>query len=446
MEEVDISKSEPPDFLSQHLAESIDDPKEFTIQFIDGSVQVDMVVMCAISNVRSVFVDHDQVIVESCLETGKHLVNIIYTGETLVNNEEEVIEIQNLINMLCINIKLQFQERNKIQVDNFEPCTKETNFTVILDDNMSDIENMPDMNSIIMSNMNQNENNIVINHANIGNETMLESKTNSKQVRTLKEKNKKLYACDFHPCIMKKMVFEGISKFKRHTHDIHNEKPLACPEAKNGCKFRADDFSKLGNHVQGVHKDKYSENIICEECHKSFPSQSYLKTHMKRMHKQNVSDREKICPYCGETKLQLNDHIMRAHKAKQFHCTICPKTFKTSVQKRIHHNVHTGFKPYTCKSCDQRFSRLHHRKTHLEKLGHIAGPVLKSEDHVDNRSVKTANVDEIITFENQDYIDKSLFINDDLDKINSDQINKAIGVNCAEIIQNITLGNEDLHF
>ena len=115
---------------------------------------------------------------------------------------------------------------------------------------------------------------------------------------------------------MDKLIFEGIEKFKRHTHDIHNAKPLACPEAKNGCKFRADDFSKLGNHVQGVHKDIYSENITCEECHKSFPSQSYLKTHMKRMHKQNISDREKICPYCDETKLQLNNHIMRAHKSK----------------------------------------------------------------------------------------------------------------------------------
>jgi len=223
---------------------------------------------------------------------------------------------------------------------------------------------------------------------------------------------------------------------------------LACPEVKNGCRFRADDFSKLGNHVQGVHKEVYSENKICEECHKSFPSQSYLRTHMKRMHKQKISDREKICPYCGETKLQLNDHIMRAHKAKQFQCDICPKTFKTSVQKRIHHNVHTGFKPYTCKSCDQKFSRLHHRKTHLEKLGHIAGPVLKPENHVDNRSVKSKiqTNNDVIMFDNQDYIDKSLLINDEMEKIDSDQISKAIGVNCAEIIHNITLGNDDLGF
>jgi len=244
-------------------------------------------------------------------------------------------------------------------------------------------------------------------------------------------------------------MFEGISKFKRHTHKVHNAKPLACPEAKNGCKFRADDFSKLGNHVQGVHKNIYSENITCEECHKTFPSQSYLKTHMKRMHKQNISEREKICPYCGETKLQLNDHIMRAHKSRQFRCEICPKTFKTSVQLRIHKNVHTGFKPYTCKSCDQRFSRLHHRKTHLEKFGHIAGPVLKPEDHVDKRSRKSSNPTlpgVMMAYENQNGLDKTLYIDDDMEQINSDHLNKAIGVDCAEIIKNMTMGSTELDF
>ena len=127
----------------------------------------------------------------------------------------------------------------------------------------------------------------------------------------------------------------------------------------------------------------------------------------------------------------------------------CPKTFKTSVQLRIHNNVHTGFKPYTCKSCDQRFSRLHHRKTHLEKFGHIAGPVLKPEDHVDKRSRRTTNPHlsgVMMTYENQDYIDKTLYINDEMEQINSDQINKAIGVDCAEIIKNITLGSGDLDF
>ena len=111
--------------------------------------------------------------------------------------------------------------------------------------------------------------------------------------------------------------------------------------------------------------------------------------------------------------------------------------------------MHTGFKPYTCKSGDQRFSRLYHSKTHLEKFGHIAGPVLKPEDHVDNRSIKSttqATIGDVITLGNQEYIDKALFINDDMEQINSEQNNKAIGVNCAEIIQNITLGNGDLNF
>ena len=50
------------------------------------------------------------------------------------------------------------------------------------------------------------------------------------------------------------------------------------------------------------------------------------------------------------------------------------------------------------------------------------------------------------TLGNQEYINKSLFVNDDMEQINTEQINKAIGVNCAEIIQNISLGNGDLDF
>ena len=50
------------------------------------------------------------------------------------------------------------------------------------------------------------------------------------------------------------------------------------------------------------------------------------------------------------------------------------------------------------------------------------------------------------TSESQNCIEKTLYIDDDMEQINSDQINKAIGVDCAEIIKNITLGSGELDF
>ena len=444
MADIDIHKTEPPDFLPRYLTNSINSSKDLTIKLTNGSLEVDKIVLCALSHYSSIYDEHDQIIVESSLESGVHLKNLIYTGLTHIRDKEEGRNTQSLLKMLGINIDIELVEKSQSVMNHFV----KSDFEVAVVNTMSLMDSIPDINSIIMANMNQNENNVAVTQAHSGN-SILETKLKTKEGTKIKEKNKKIFVCDFHPCIMDKLMFEGISKFKRHTHKVHNAKPLACPEAKNGCKFRADDFSKLGNHVQGVHKNIYSENITCEECHKTFPSQSYLKTHMKRMHKQNISEREKICPYCGETKLQLNDHIMRAHKSRQFRCEICPKTFKTSVQLRIHKNVHTGFKPYTCKSCDQRFSRLHHRKTHLEKFGHIAGPVLKPEDHVDKRSRKSSNPTlpgVMMAYENQNGLDKTLYIDDDMEQINSDHLNKAIGVDCAEIIKNMTMGSSELDF
>ena len=97
----------------------------------------------------------------------------------------------------------------------------------------------------------------------------------------------------------------------------------------------------------------------------------------------------------------------------------------------MHRNTHTGFKPYTCNTCDARFSRLHHRKVHLDKLGHIAGPVLKPPDHVDQRTVANRNVDTGGEASEQTYCSQ----------LSSDELKNEIGIDCGEIIENITIGS-----
>ena len=408
-----------PDYLFQYLEERAtkDKGKDVVLKFLDGSLAFDLLLLRASSALIASFGNDCEIIfVESPVRAGHQILDLLYTGETSVESDQEKLDITELIEMLDLRIDILL-EGTSTPVDKIE--------TIHIINPES--PNASDVNQIIMANMNQNDAKMVLNQG----EDVILSNMQKAQPR---DRNKKIYICDFHPCVLEKLSFEGISKFKRHTHSMHSAKPLACPENKNGCTFRADDFSKLGNHVQGVHKDMYSENIVCEECHKAFPSQSYLKTHMQRMHKVGAAERGKICPFCGEKKLQLNDHIMRAHKTQHFQCQYCPKKFKTSVQRRIHHNVHTGFKPYTCLNCDARFSRLHHRKTHLEKLGHTAGPVLKPDDHVDCRSVRVARVE---GKEEEEVV---------LGEPTQEEISQAIGVNCAQIIQNITLGEEKLNF
>ena len=409
-----------PEYLFVYLGERAAEKKEkgVVLKFLDGSLSVDLLLLRASSGLFASIPDDCEIIfVESPVRAGNHILDLLYMGETSVDSNQEKLDITELIEMLDLRIDILLE-------DTSAPVGKIETFHII----NPETPDASDVNQIMMGNMNQNDTKMILNQS----EDIMLSNIQKAQP---KDRNKKIYICDFHPCVLEKLSFEGISKFKRHTHSVHSAKPLACPENKNGCTFRADDFSKLGNHVQGVHKDLYSENIVCEECHKAFPSQSYLKTHMQRMHKVGASERGKICPFCGEKKLQLNDHIMRAHKTQHFQCQYCPKKFKTSVQRRLHHNVHTGFKPYTCLNCDARFSRLHHRKSHLEKLGHTAGPVLKPDDHVDCRSLRVASRDgkggdEVVLGEPP----------------TQEEISQAIGVNCAQIIHDITLGEEELDF
>ena len=77
MDEVDVPKTEPPDFLTRYLSANMNIPKDLTIQFPDGSIQVDKIVLCALSRDRCVFEGHDQVIVQSDLQTGEHFKNMI---------------------------------------------------------------------------------------------------------------------------------------------------------------------------------------------------------------------------------------------------------------------------------------------------------------------------------------------------------------------------------
>ena len=409
-----------PEYLFVYLGERAAEKKEkgVVLKFLDGSLSVDLLLLRASSGLFASIPDDCEIIfVESPVRAGNHILDLLYMGETSVDSNQEKLDITELIEMLDLRIDILLE-------DTSAPVAKIETFHII----NPETPDASDVNQIMMGNMNQNDTKMILNQS----EDIMLSNIQKAQP---KDRNKKIYICDFHPCVLEKLSFEGISKFKRHTHSVHSAKPLACPENKNGCTFRADDFSKLGNHVQGVHKDLYSENIVCEECHKAFPSQSYLKTHMQRMHKVGASERGKICPFCGEKKLQLNDHIMRAHKTQHFQCQYCPKKFKTSVQRRLHHNVHTGFKPYTCLNCDARFSRLHHRKSHLEKVGHTAGPVLKPDDHVDCRSLRVASRDgkggdEVVLGEPP----------------TQEEISQAIGVNCAQIIHDITLGEEELDF
>ena len=401
--------------------------------FEDGCLEINKVVLCAVSGLRHILQDCDKILLESSMSSGQHFLDLLTTGVTPRTDQPSVNQVETLLQMLDVKIDVLVENYSLELPD----LTELSSINIVL----------PPVDNFIVADETEDDN---VNNA------QPPEVTNIK----LRKENRRIFKCDIHPCSEGDAEFAGLAVFRKHTTQVHKMKPLPCPQSSSGCKFRADDVTKLNNHIFGVHKNIYSDNICCDICHKTFPSTNYLRSHVKRMHNTEQSQRKKICPFCGESKLQLNDHIMRVHKVRKYFCDLCPKSFKTNVQRRIHRNVHTGFKPYTCATCDQTFSRLHHRKVHLEKYSHCPGPVLKPPDHVDHRSVKNkplisdlhtkevvtedddGNGEDVIEFVHEtaeDYLDQ-------VGNMTSEQLKQEIGVNCAEIIQNITLSNEDLGF
>jgi len=386
---------------------------ELVVQCRDGQLRCQPAVLAAVSPLLQAALQQvDLALLPHCTQAGvRGVLDLLYQGQTRLTSQQQADELRSVLQLLRINIDIQILSPSAHHSGDSEFCEE---VRTVTDDTLVGVNETPTAVTDFLSPP-----------------LKLPGKRKADKGRARKQ-----LSCDL--CPGSSAVWEGLTQLRRHTLAMHRCKPLPCP--LTGCAFRADDHSKLDNHVRGVHRN-HSESFKCAQCDKSFPSQSYLKTHVKRMHKLNVSEREKVCPYCGETKLQLNDHILRAHKVKRFYCDLCPKSFKTSVQKRIHINVHTGFKPYTCSCCHLSFSRLHHRKTHLERTGHTAGPVLRPPDHQDLRC-GPRQAQERTEVQQQD----GFFAADVEAAINTEALTKAIGVNCAEIIQNITLTTEELDF
>ena len=377
------------DYILQELTSgTTEEDSDLHLIFQDGQLKIDKLLFCAVSKWRCHLDKCDCIIVESTLNAGNQLLNLILTGRTENISHSLLQELKTLTSILLIEIDLVTDKIIQEEKEVYHVAELQKVAVIVRD-------------------------------------RVVRKPKESRPEKVVTE-HRRLFHCDIPPCNDDSGQYVGLRSFRKHTTQTHGVKPLTCPES--GCHFRADDVSKLDNHVYGVHR---SLDITCEICDKIFPNISYLKSHKRRMHQVDRSQRRKVCPYCGESKLQLNDHIMRAHKVKKYFCDLCPKSFKTNVQLRQHRNTHTGFKPYTCNTCDARFSRLHHRKVHLDKLGHSPGPVLKPPDHVDQRTV--ANRTQVT---DQPQQEQTFYT-----QLSSEVLKNEMGIDCGEIIENITIGS-----
>ncbi|CAG7726497.1 unnamed protein product [Allacma fusca] len=147
-------------------------------------------------------------------------------------------------------------------------------------------------------------------------------------------------------------------KFRTKTHIWYHEfcgkegdaKPFKCPECGMGF----------------VSKSHFQQQS-CEECGKTFSKKEHLRLHMAL----HTDERPFKCKACSkefkyETNLKRhqlthNDTSLQVKYTNfgvgRHSCSECNRGFQLLKDLRRHELIHTGEKPFSCDSCERKFSR-----------------------------------------------------------------------------------------
>ncbi|XP_057182777.1 BCL6A transcription repressor a isoform X1 [Triplophysa rosa] len=148
---------------------------------------------------------------------------------------------------------------------------------------------------------------------------------------------------------------------KRHTLQVHSDKPYKCDHCQAAFRYKGN----LASHKTVHTGDK---PYRCNICGAQFNRPANLKTHT-RIHS---GEKPYKCETCGARFVQvahLRAHVLIHTGEKPYPCEICGTRFRHLQTLKSHLRIHTGEKPYHCEKCNLHFRhksqlRLHLRQKH----------------------------------------------------------------------------------
>uniref|UniRef100_A0A1B0DQD5 Uncharacterized protein n=1 Tax=Phlebotomus papatasi TaxID=29031 RepID=A0A1B0DQD5_PHLPP len=184
--------------------------------------------------------------------------------------------------------------------------------------------------------------------------------------------------------------FKTSSGLKVH---IETERPKrSCMKNNPSLTYYQEDTDKLKSHMETNKIHQGVKDYYCSRCNRSFATVTILRHHMMRhegiknhecticgvrkvtnyelsIH-MNTHTKEKMwdCEFCSHKfsiRLNLQRHLKTVHHGiRDYHCTICEKSFKNSKNLKYHLMLHSGEKPYACSQCPKRFITKDQLRTH----------------------------------------------------------------------------------
>ncbi|CAH1786595.1 unnamed protein product [Owenia fusiformis] len=175
------------------------------------------------------------------------------------------------------------------------------------------------------------------------------------------------------PCSYCERVFRNSTVMGYHVKKCHTKEVQATCST---CKTEFFDVVSFKSHFLNNTKcaksrPKKFRYIVCDLCGMMKSAPKALRSHMAWVHNREESKCD-ICHKLLKSKPALELHHQLKHN-KTHLCTDCGMTFGTVHILRNHMRIHTGDKPFKCKTCDIAFthggslSKHHQSKGHKEK-------------------------------------------------------------------------------